>query len=95
MLWADRVTRNVAHKDSEANRRLAEHFTHDEQVELTFATALFALMNRFNDSLCTDMDAGAPNGASLQIEVSDFLRYVQTVYGERGGRMAAFESEDG
>ncbi len=81
ILWADRVTRNVADVDVEARRVVESQFSPVEVVELTLVSCLFAMLNRFNDSLWLDLDdTGAPAGSSLHIPQSYFARYASTMY---------------
>ena len=80
ILWADRVTRNVAGEDAEARAEVERHFSPDELVELTLAIGLFAFLNRFNDSMWMDLDEGAPTGANLYIEPEAFRRYASGMY---------------
>lgn len=55
-------------------------FTFEERVELTLAIGLFALLNRFNDSLWMDLDDGAPPQAVIRIPTEAFQRYAETMY---------------
>lgn len=81
IMWADRVTRNVTDTDTEARRRVEAAFTPDELVELTLVSCLFAMLNRFNDSLWLDLDdEGAPPGASLYIGRDAFRAYAERMY---------------
>ena len=80
ILWADRVTRNIAKSDTEAQNRVRRQFSEPELVELTMAICQFALLNRFNDSLWMDLDDGAPPGANLYIEQQAFQRYAAAMY---------------
>lgn len=80
ILWADRVTRNLAGRDAAARARLERSFSEAEQVELTLVIGLFALLNRFNDSLWMDLDDGAPPHAVLSIPPDAFRRYAATMY---------------
>lgn len=80
VLWADRVTRNVAATDDEARAEVQRHFLPPELVELTLVIGEFAFLNRFNDSLWMDLDDGAPEGANLYIEPEQFRRYAGNMY---------------
>jgi alkylhydroperoxidase family enzyme len=78
--WADRVTRNEAHADPSAWKRLRESFGQAEAIELTLAACLFNFLNRFNDTMWLELDDGAPPGVQLQIEPEAFRRYATTMY---------------
>lgn len=81
IMWADRVTRNVTDADPEAKARVEALFTPDEVIELTLVSCLFAMLNRFNDSLWLDLDdPGAPSGASLEITRDAFRGYAERMY---------------
>jgi AhpD family alkylhydroperoxidase len=81
IMWADRVTRNLTDTDAEARKRVEALFTEDELVELTLVSCLFAMLNRFNDSLWLDLDdEGAPPGANLYIGTDAFRRYAERMY---------------
>lgn len=85
VLWADRVTRNIADGDVEARRQVEAQFSEVEVVELTLVSCLFAMLNRFNDSLWLDLDdTGAPAGSNLHIPQASFARYASTMYGQAG-----------
>lgn len=80
LLWAERVTRNVAHVDGDARARVEQAFTREELIELTLAIGQFAMLNRINDSLWTDLDDGAPPEAVIWVEPDAFRRYAATMY---------------
>lgn len=51
MLWAEHVAKNTARKRDDVYAEAKQHFTDAELVELTGVCGLFALLNRFQDSL--------------------------------------------
>jgi len=81
ILWAERVTRNEAHADPTAWERLRAAFTEAQAIELTLAVCLFNFLNRFNDALWLELDAGAPPGTNLFIGPEAFRRYAARMSG--------------
>jgi alkylhydroperoxidase family enzyme len=81
--WAGIVTRNTPPEDPKARAEIRAQFTEDEFVELTLVIAMFAMLNRINDSLWMDLDEGAPPGTNLYIEPEAFRRYAETMYADR------------
>ena len=41
----------------EVGARLREHWSHEQIVELTAVVALFGYLNRWNDTMATDLEA--------------------------------------
>jgi alkylhydroperoxidase family enzyme len=82
--WADRVTRNEAHADVDAEARARAIFSEAEFVELTLAASLFNFLNRFNDTMWLELDDGAPSGANLHIHRETFERYASAMYPSDG-----------
>ena len=83
--WADRVTRNEAHADVQAEAAARAEFSDAEFVELTLAAALFNFLNRFNDTMWLELDDGAPPGANLHIHRDAFERYAAAMFADDGG----------
>jgi uncharacterized peroxidase-related enzyme len=54
--WAEEVTNNTAKFNKECFEYVREHFDDAEIVEMTLLIGMFALMNRFNDSLFIDIE---------------------------------------
>jgi hypothetical protein len=54
--WAEKVTLNTARYDQALFERLSAHFSPQEIVELTMSTAMFNMINRFNDSLHVELE---------------------------------------
>lgn len=77
ILWADRITRGEAHADPGAWQRVRAVFTEAQAVELTLVVCLFNFLNRFNDTMWLELDAGAPPGTNLSIEPEAFRRYAE------------------
>lgn len=83
LLWAECVTRNEATEREAARERVERAFSFEERVELTLAIGQFAMLNRINDSLWTDLDDGAPPGAVIWVEPVAFERYAKGMYPSR------------
>jgi uncharacterized peroxidase-related enzyme len=56
LAWAESVTLNKARSDTGLYSRLEESFSTQEIVELTFAIAMFNMINRVNESLHVDVE---------------------------------------
>ena len=54
--WAEEVTKNTAKFNEDCFQNLKMHFSEPEIVEITLMGGLFALFNRFNDSLFIDIE---------------------------------------
>ena len=54
--WAESVTLNRARSDTKLYAQLEASFTTQEIVELTFAIAMFNMINRVNESLHVDVE---------------------------------------
>lgn len=54
--WSEAMTNNSAQRDLEAWRNMKVHFSDSEIVEISMACAMFNMVNRLNDSFCTDLE---------------------------------------
>ena len=55
--WSAAMTNNTARRDKPAWDAMKAHFTDSEIVEISLACAMFNMINRLNDSFCTDLEA--------------------------------------
>ncbi len=56
MWWAEAMTLNTAKRDDKAWNEVRRLFSDAEIVEISFATGLFAMVNRLNDSFRTELE---------------------------------------
>ena len=54
--WSEAMTKNTAQRDAEAWGNMKAHFSDSEIVEISMACAMFNMINRLNDSFCTDLE---------------------------------------
>lgn len=54
--WSEAMTNNTAGRDKPAWEAMKANFTDSEIVEISMACALFNMINRLNDSFCTDLE---------------------------------------
>ena len=56
LAWSEAMTLNTAKRDNEAWEELRQLFNDAEIVEISLACAMFNMINRLNDSFCTDLE---------------------------------------
>jgi alkylhydroperoxidase family enzyme len=54
--WAEAVTLNTAKRDNPLWKTMRRLFTDAEIVEITMASAMFNMINRLNDTFCTELE---------------------------------------
>ncbi len=54
--WSEAMTKNTAQRDKQAWDNMKANFTDTEIVEISMACAMFNMINRLNDSFCTDLE---------------------------------------
>jgi len=54
--WAEAVTLNTAKRDNVLWKTMRRLFTDAEIVEITMASAMFNMINRLNDTFCTELE---------------------------------------
>ena len=59
--WSEAVTRNTAKSDKVLWARMRKHFSDAEIVEITMASAMFNMINRLNDTFCTELETAEYN----------------------------------
>jgi uncharacterized peroxidase-related enzyme len=79
--WAELVTNNTARYDDEAFQDLKSHLTDQEVVELTAVSAIFAMNNRFMDSLHIppDEEKAAKKFAASTSQADEYAKAVAGV----------------
>ena len=55
--WSVAMTNNTAQRDKAAWDAMKANFSDSEIVEISLACAMFNMINRLNDSFCTDLEA--------------------------------------
>lgn len=59
--WSEAMTNNTAQRDKEAWEAMKANFNDAEIVEISMACAMFNMINRLNDSFCTELESEAYN----------------------------------
>ena len=54
--WSEAMTLNSAQRDTAAWEAMKANFSEAEIVEISMACAMFNMINRLNDSFCTDLE---------------------------------------
>jgi len=54
--WSEAMTNNTAQRDKAAWEAMKANFSDAEIVEISMACAMFNMINRLNDSFCTDLE---------------------------------------
>ena len=57
LAWAEAMTLNTAKSDKTVWEELRRLFTDAEIVEISLITGLFNMVNRLNDSFCTELES--------------------------------------
>lgn len=55
--WSEAMTKNTAQRDMAAWDNMKSNFSDAEIVEISMACAMFNMINRLNDSFCTDLES--------------------------------------
>ena len=82
VLWAEHVTRNTARARDDVYRRVREHFSEDEAVELTLMIAYFNMYNRFMDALHIPLEAEDEVNKirrSVRLDPAKVKRYLEDI----------------
>lgn len=72
--WSEAMTNNTAQRDKVAFEAMKANFSDSEIVEISMACAMFNMINRLNDSFCTELESeeynrkqwGAVDGLSVE-----------------------------
>lgn len=78
MWWAEAMTLNTAKRDDKAWNEVRRLFSDAEIVEISFATGLFAMVNRLNDSFRTELEPAEVNrrqGGALGVSLPALNEY--------------------
>jgi len=59
--WSEAMTQNTAQRDTVAWGNMKAHFNDTEIVEISMACAMFNMINRLNDSFCTELESPEHN----------------------------------
>ncbi|MDA8586330.1 carboxymuconolactone decarboxylase family protein [Rhodobacteraceae bacterium] len=59
--WSEAMTNNTAQRDKVAWENMKANFSDTEIVEISMASAMFNMINRLNDSFCTELESEAYN----------------------------------
>ncbi len=54
--WSEAVTRNTAKRDTAVWKTMRRLFSDVEIIEITMASAMFNMINRLNDTFCTELE---------------------------------------
>jgi alkylhydroperoxidase family enzyme len=54
--WSEAVTRNTAKRDTAVWETMRRLFSDAEIIEITMASAMFNMINRLNDTFCTELE---------------------------------------
>ena len=57
LAWSEAMTLNTAKRDQAVWEELRRLFTDAEIVEISLASAMFNMINRLNDSFCTELES--------------------------------------
>lgn len=82
--WAEAVTLNTARRDMALFAALEDEFSSQEIVELTFAIAMFNMINRVNESLHVDLEDQSEVDKirkSVDLDTDAMRDYVKAVSG--------------
>ena len=84
LVWAEAVATNTARRDAAAYERLSMHFSEVEIVELTVLIAARTMVNRIQEALWTDLEAGGElpprDGAFLPDTLEEYTRDILCRY---------------
>jgi hypothetical protein len=56
LAWSEAMTLNTAKRDRASWEAMRRHFSDAEIVEISLACAMFNMINRLNDSFCTELE---------------------------------------
>lgn len=95
--WAEAMTNNTAQRDKEVWGNMKSNFSDTEIVEISMACAMFNMINRLNDSFCTDLETteynqkqwNAVEGLTLEDIESFAGKFAEVGAAERAQKVAA------